>query len=130
MTNGLQNRCSTTELSRRREEPRAFSSRQLYRSEGPQSTDDCPCALSTMQGTGPPGLQMGRGGLPEAAALAAESPFCPGAAVAVAAGSAAGTVAAGQACTLIGLPAPAGTRSETSFSGTATALLASVRSSQ
>src|SRR5580698_5216125 len=64
MTNGLQNRCSTTELSRRREEgaKRLFPSSQLYRSARLQSTDGWEATFTTTQGTGPPppGLQRGR----------------------------------------------------------------------
>jgi hypothetical protein len=63
-TNGLQNRCSTTELSRRREERAEWQrpKRGLYRSLRPQSTDGWVVALFSTQGTGPPppGLHSGR----------------------------------------------------------------------
>ena len=139
-TNGLQNRCSTTELSRRRKE-RAILSRGLYRSRRPHSTDGWLATFTTTHGTGPPppGLHRGR--------------FDPGTAAdatGAGRGTAAGRVAAeeaadlvcgegafgdgveAQGCTLIGELSPRGpgSRSETSFSGTAVELFGSDRSSQ
>jgi hypothetical protein len=73
-TNGLQNRCSTTELSRRRlrRSREAISGRRLYRSGWPQSTDGWVETFTTTQGTGPPPPGLHRGRL--AAGTAADTP--------------------------------------------------------
>ena len=117
----------------------AISSRGLYRSGQPQSTDDWPGSFFTMQGTGPPppGLQIGK------VAACTEDDF-GGAAFGDTVGAVTGGIvgdaaccegigggeAEGHGCTLIPELAPPGCRSDTSFSGTAVAAFGRVRSSQ
>src|SRR5690348_14272308 len=132
-TNGLQNRCSTTELSRRprRAPGRALRNRQLYRSGWPQSTDGSPVFTTVTHGTGPPPPGLHRGKVAAGSGDASgEEVFGAGAAGSGVAGGAVGAAPVGHCCTLIGEPLPLGSRADTSFSGTGAEPFGSVRSSQ